>query len=521
LYGLVTTLFIGFTISFIAVNGPYTTLNSLDNTDLISNNVNDIVDQKAHEILLNTLDDDPERTKEEAEDKIEDAEDKIDEVEDKIADAKTNGVASETIDEAEDELEAAHEDLTDAKDEFDAENYDEAYEKAEDCIKTCEDILDMLEDGEDGEDGENGDDGETGNGNHTKAEAEDKIEKAEDKIDEVEDKISEAKSNDVANETIDEAEDKLEAANEDLAEAEYELEAENYNEAYGKARSSIEKCEDALDLLEDGEDGGAEDDGTEDGEDNDTGNGDETGDESPEREEILLTVPEAIQAIETPQMFAFTAIGAIAVSNIIMLTNKRFALKFATLVVKFGDAFFAVSAVAYKVGGTLFVAIGAVLRPPSIRNIKQEEVLANDTREQIYSYICNHEGAHFREIIGHVAIGPFAGIWHLQVLEDFEFIVSRRHGHFKIFYPTGRKIPLQDPRLVLKNKTAKKVFRFILKHPGTYQNEIAKELGKSHGTIRYNLKKLVKAKLVDITTDNGRKKFFINDETLTDLRDLT
>ncbi len=252
---------------------------------------------------------------------------------------------------------------------------------------------------------------------------------------------------------------------------------------------------------------------------NDPGNGDDTEDESPDQE-IVVTVPEAVQAIETPQMIAFTALGAIAVSNIIMLTNKRFALKFATLVVKTGDVFFAISAVAYKIGGTLFVAIGAVLRPPSIRNIKEDEVLTNDTREQIYSYICNHEGAHFREIIGHVDIGPFAGIWHLQVLEDFGFIVSRRHGHYKIFYPTGRKIPLHDPRLVLKNKTAKKVVLFILKHPGTYQNEIAKELGKSHGTIRYNLKKLVTAKIIEVVSDNGRKKFYINEESLNDFTDL-
>jgi len=116
---------------------------------------------------------------------------------------------------------------------------------------------------------------------------------------------------------------------------------------------------------------------------------------------------------------------------------------------------------------------------------------------------------------------PFEGNWHLQVLEDFGFIVSRRYMHYKIFYPTGRKIPVIDPRLVLKTKTAKEVFLFISKNPGSYQNEIAKELGKAHGTIRYNLKKLVSAKIVEVTTDNGRKKFFINEEKLTNLRDLT
>jgi len=163
-----------------------------------------------------------------------------------------------------------------------------------------------------------------------------------------------------------------------------------------------------------------------------------------------------------------------------------------------------------------FVAIGTVVRPPSIRNLKEDEVLTNDTRDRIYNYILNHEGAHFREIINYIDIGPFEGTWHLQVLEDFGFIVSRRYRHYKIFYPlvAGKEIPLKDPRLVLKSKTAKAIVRFILKNPGAYQNLIAKQLGKSSGAIRYNMKKLVDAKIINIMKENGLKRFYINEKNL-------
>jgi predicted transcriptional regulator len=223
--------------------------------------------------------------------------------------------------------------------------------------------------------------------------------------------------------------------------------------------------------------------------------------------EYTIDLFDPFRGAETSQLILYTTASALFVSFVVMQTNKKIALKFAVLAFKIGELFFIVIMGAEA----FFVAIGTVVRPPSIRNLKQDEVLTNDTRERIYNYICSHEGAHFREIINHIDIGPFEGTWHLQVLEDFGFIVSRRYKHYKIFYPliAGKVIPLKDPRLVLKSKTAKAIVRFILKNPGAYQNLIAKELGKSQGAIRYNMKKLVDAKIIDVMKENGQKKFYI------------
>ena len=228
--------------------------------------------------------------------------------------------------------------------------------------------------------------------------------------------------------------------------------------------------------------------------------------------EYTIDLFDPFRGAETSQLILYSTAGALVVSYIVMQTNKRIALKFATLVFKIGEVFFLIIMGAES----FFVAIGTVVRPPSIRNLKKDEVLTNDTRERIYNYICSHEGAHFREIINYIDIGPFAGIWHLQVLEDFGFIVSRRYKHYKIFYPliAGKEIPLKDPRLVLKSKTAKAIVRFILKNPGAYQNLIAKQLGKSQGTIRYQMKKLVDAKIIDVMKENGQKRFYINNLAL-------
>ena len=78
---------------------------------------------------------------------------------------------------------------------------------------------------------------------------------------------------------------------------------------------------------------------------------------------------------------------------------------------------------------------------------------------------------------------------------------------------------LEDPRLMLKGSTAKAIFRFILKNPGAHQNKIAKEIGKSHTTVKYNLKNLIKAKMVEFESENGRKKFYVNKD-LIGLRDV-
>ncbi|WP_287583296.1 winged helix-turn-helix transcriptional regulator [Candidatus Borrarchaeum sp.] len=373
----------------------------------------------------------------------------------------------------------------------------------------------------------------------TKEEAENELKEAENKIAEVENKIEEVKTSGLDSKSIDEAKNAIEKAKDPLTDVKKELAIGHYDEAYRKAEKSIDDCKTTLDVLVssagendsnagendsnagENDSNAGENDSNAGENDSNAGENDSGTDGNFTGNEIVVNFFEAFQDIQLPEFVAYTTVSAIAITHIVTLTNRKIAFKFLAMIFKIGDAFFIIGNAGFKISNAFFVAIGAVLRPPSIRNIKEEDVLTSDTREQIYNYICNHEGAHFREIIGHVDIGPFAGIWHLQVLEDFGFIVSRRHGHYKIFYPTGRKIPLKDPRLVLKNKTAKKIVRFILKHPGTYQNEIAKGLGKSHGTIQYQLKKLVNAKLIEVTTDNGRKKFFISEEKLINLRDLT
>jgi predicted transcriptional regulator len=211
---------------------------------------------------------------------------------------------------------------------------------------------------------------------------------------------------------------------------------------------------------------------------------------------------EVFKEIPTSQLIVYTSLSAIAVSYIIILTNKELAFKF------------------MKKLATFCVAIGTVIRPPAVRNLKKDEILTNDIREKIYEYIISNEGAHFREIIDYVGIGPFAGVWHLQVLEDFGFIGSHKYKQYKVYYQTGRKISPKDPRLVLKSNTAKAIVLFISKNPGAYQTLIAKNLGKAQGTIRYNMKTLVDAKIINVIIENGQKKFFVNKKNLVLLKFL-
>ena len=524
LVGLIISLF---AVSFTTIHGTNTTWTIFNNLDSFSK-TNNTKGQILHEHIPNSFEFDPqetnaitedafpnmkctngydqyvdvnnddgEYTKEQAEAKIKEAEDKVEEVDTKIQEAKTQeGYDTEAIEKAEDKLEDAQQKLDDAKIAFSDEDYKAAYEKAEDSIKESEIALEELTDIE--EDGE-----------YTKEQAEAKITEAEDKVEEVKTKIQEAEAQDgYDTEAIEKAEDKLEDAEQKLDDAKIAFSDGDYKAAYEKAEDSIKESEIALTEL--GADNNRED------VPDDTPKDDVSDDSSTEGEEIDINIFDAFQGIQIqPHVIAFTAIGAIAVSNVIMLTNKKLSLKFIALVFKIGEAFF----VAIIGAEAFFVAIGTVVRPPSIRNLKKDEVLTNDKREQIYEYIQTHEGAHFREIINYVDIGPFAGIWHLQVLEDFGFIVSRRFKHYKIYYPTGRKILLEDPRLMLKGNTAKAIFRFILKNPGSHQNKIAKQLGKTHTTINYNLKKLIKAKLVDVVSENGRKKLYINKD-LIGLRDV-
>ncbi len=148
------------------------------------------------------------------------------------------------------------------------------------------------------------------------------------------------------------------------------------------------------------------------------------------------------------------------------------------------------------------------------RFVTPAEVLRNPVRQGIHKYLKNGVGANLKQLTDDLGLTTTNAIWHLRKLEDSGLIHSRRFNGYKVFYIAEGGIEARRMSLsvtALTNANAQEVFEYVMSHPGTHQREIARALTVNHGTVRWHLKKLMLAELIDETRRGKTSAYFATD----------
>lgn len=148
----------------------------------------------------------------------------------------------------------------------------------------------------------------------------------------------------------------------------------------------------------------------------------------------------------------------------------------------------------------VLLLIGTVMAILAYTKIQKYRLLEQEKREQIFHYIEEHPGAHFRAI--QRALGMEVGVLshHINKLEKGDYIRSRQDGMYRRFYPMNSKIEL---KLILSD-VEKRILAWVRKHPGASQRDIADSLKISRKVVNYHLKVLSDSGFVRMVKD-GRK----------------
>jgi DNA-binding MarR family transcriptional regulator len=133
--------------------------------------------------------------------------------------------------------------------------------------------------------------------------------------------------------------------------------------------------------------------------------------------------------------------------------------------------------------------------------IRRSRLLEHQRREQIFNYVKENPGQHFRGI--QKALGFEVGVLghHINKLEREEFIKSRQDGQYRRFYPMDAKI---DVKLIL-SQVQENILNWIKKHPGISGHTIATQLGVDNKVVTYHVNVLQNAGFI-YTEKQGREK---------------
>ena len=164
----------------------------------------------------------------------------------------------------------------------------------------------------------------------------------------------------------------------------------------------------------------------------------------------------------------------------------------------------------------IITIIVALLTVGGIKYVTPDNVLDTDVRKNLYEYIDEYPGSHLREIARELELKPSNAAWHLRKLEQTNLIRSRNIGGKKVYYLVEGGIESRREAVagsILRNDNAYNIMDYLIKNPGKHLLEIAHALDLNHHTVKWHIKKLYIAELIDGDTTHSSYPVYYPTET--------
>ncbi len=152
------------------------------------------------------------------------------------------------------------------------------------------------------------------------------------------------------------------------------------------------------------------------------------------------------------------------------------------------------------------VIIGFLLFHGGVKYVTPENVLDTEIRKHLYDYIDESPGSHLREIARELDLKPSNAAWHLRKLEQTNLVRSRFIGGKKVYYLVEGGMEIRKQAIgesILKNNNAREIMQYLQDHPGKHLLEIAHALKLNHHVVKWHIKKMYMAELVEGDTSNS------------------
>ena len=154
----------------------------------------------------------------------------------------------------------------------------------------------------------------------------------------------------------------------------------------------------------------------------------------------------------------------------------------------------------------VIATIAAFFTMGGIKYVTPENVLDTEIRKNLYHFIEEYPGSHLREIARELDLKPSNAAWHLRKLEQTNLVRSREIGGKKVYYLVDGGIEARKEAIaeaILKNKNARDIMIYLAENPGKHLLEIAHALELNHHTVKWHIRKMFEAELIDGDTTNS------------------
>lgn len=133
------------------------------------------------------------------------------------------------------------------------------------------------------------------------------------------------------------------------------------------------------------------------------------------------------------------------------------------------------------------------------RYVDPKVALTNPQRSMLYGFVKGNPGVHLKQLSTEFRMKTSTVLWHVRKLEAADLVRSKKANGYRVFYPVTGGLEarqLGEAVTALSNQNARHIFEYISVHPGVAQRSLAGHLRINPGTVRWHLKKLRQAGLL-------------------------
>jgi predicted transcriptional regulator len=145
--------------------------------------------------------------------------------------------------------------------------------------------------------------------------------------------------------------------------------------------------------------------------------------------------------------------------------------------------------------------------------------LNQPTRLEIYTYVTENPGVHFRGICSGLDIPIGVAQYHLSVLVHVGLLTVHSDGQNKRYFES-RTYTQTNARLIsfLRHDTAGKILAVLSQESSVLHKDLAKGLGVSSQALTWQMNQLKKTGIIEAVKEGLSVKYFVNEENTAEIR---
>jgi len=140
----------------------------------------------------------------------------------------------------------------------------------------------------------------------------------------------------------------------------------------------------------------------------------------------------------------------------------------------------------------------------------QSNILSQSTRLEIYTFIEDNPGTHFRDICEKLELSVGVVQYHLKLLTKAELISVYDDNRYKRFFQSGR-LKESEMRLIslLRHKTVGRILLVLSKNQSISHQSLTFKIGISSQALSWQMRRLRRMEVVDTVRERLTVKYFV------------